>query len=110
MANPTGFTWVDPTLDTDGNPLAPGEVTGYSIGIRSTTAAGSVAGTYALTVPISSPTAVSEAFTQLGTVLAPGAYAAAIKTVGPVNSAYGPETTWTMAQPTPLPPSGFKVG
>jgi len=111
VANPTGFTWVDPTTNTDGTPITAGEVTGYLIGIRSTSATGSVAGTYPITASIANPTATAELFTQLGTVLAFATpFAAAIKTVGSVSSAYGPETTFTLAAPTPNPPSGFTAG
>lgn len=108
--NPTEFDWVPPTTDTDGNPLPAGAITGYQIGIRSTTATGSVAGTYAISASIASAATTKELFTQLGTVLAVGSYAAAIKTVGPAASSYGPETTFAMKVVPSNPPTGFVVG
>jgi hypothetical protein len=105
--NPTTFTWVDPTTNTDGSPLAAGEITGYTIGVRSSTAAGSVAGTYPAMTVIASATAVSEAVSALSTVLVPGAYAAAIRSNGPVNSAWSTETAFTILPPTPSAPTAF---
>jgi hypothetical protein len=107
--NPTSFSWTDPTTNTDGTPIAPGEITGYLIGIRSADAAGSVAGTYTITAAVSSPTATTELFSALGTVLAPGKYASAIQTIGPADSAWSAEVTFTIAAPVPNPPSGFSV-
>ena len=60
MPNPTQFQWVDPTLNEDGSPVTPGEITGYQIGIRP---AAGTPGTYPTSVLIKDPTATSEAFT-----------------------------------------------
>ena len=109
MTNPTGFTWVDPTTNVDGTPIAAGEVTGYTIGIRSTTATGSVAGTYPIMAQVSGATATNELLTALGTVLKPDTYAAAIQTAGPVPSAFTAEVTFTIAPAQPSPPTGFTV-
>jgi hypothetical protein len=106
MANPTQFTWVDPTKNVDGSNISAGEVTGYSIGVRPSTG---TPGTYTVVTPISSPTATSEPLANLSSVLAPGSYAAAIQTVGPVNSAWSAEISFTIAAPVPSPPSGFAV-
>lgn len=109
--NPTEFDWVPPTTDTDGNPLPAGAITGYQIGIRAvTTPPTTTAGTYLLNAQIASPATTKELFTQLGTVLAVGSYAAAIKTVGPAASAYGPETSFAMKVVPSNPPTGFVVG
>lgn len=109
MSNPTQFTWTDPTANVDGTALSAGEVTGYTIGVRSTTAAGSVAGTYPALTTIANPTATSEAMSALSTVLKPDSYAAAVRTDGAVNSAWSSEVTFTIAPPVPNPPSGFSV-
>lgn len=106
MPNPTQFNWVDPTKNTDGTAITAGEVTGYQIGVRPSTG---TPGTYPVLTPIASPTATSEPLASLSSVLAPGSYAAAIQTVGPVNSAWSSEITFAIAPPTPNPPSGFTV-
>jgi S1-C subfamily serine protease len=109
MANPNSFSWTDPTTSTDGTPLVSGEVTGYTIGIRSTTAIGSVVGTYPITTAIASPTATSEPGSALPLLVA-DTYAAAIQSNGPVNSAWStPEVTFTIAPGVPNPPTGFSI-
>jgi hypothetical protein len=112
MPNPTKFTWTDPTTNVDGSPVTAGEITGYTIGIRSTTVAGSTAGVYPINVPVSGATAASELLSQISPSLAPDTYAAAIQTNGPTNSVFSSEITFTIAAP-PLPvpkaPTGFSV-
>lgn len=105
MPNPTRFTWVDPTTNTDGTAITAGEVTGYEIGIRVT--AGSVAGIYPIIATVPGATAASELLTALGTVLVPGSYAAAIRSSGPIASAWSAETTFTIVPPTPSAPTNF---
>jgi hypothetical protein len=109
MANPTKFTWVDPTTNTDGTAITAGEITGYNIGIRSTTKAGSVAGTYPIQVPVSGPTAASEMLASITPVLAVDSYAAAIQSVGPVSSVFSGEVTFDIVPPVPNPPQSFTV-
>jgi hypothetical protein len=109
MPNPTQFTWTDPTTNTDGSPIVAGEITGYMIGIRSTTAAGSVAGTYPITAIVAGATAANELISALGTVLKADSYAAAIQTMGPVNSAFTAEIIFSIAALTPNPPANFSV-
>jgi hypothetical protein len=91
MFNPTKLSWVDPTLNTDGTPIAGtvGEViTGYVVGIRP---ASGVAGTYPILMPAVGPTAISELFSALPTVLAPAGtasvngYYTAVKTTSTFN-------------------------
>jgi hypothetical protein len=106
MANPTKFTWVDPTVNTDGSAITAGEITGYSIGVRPSTG---IPGTYPIVTPIASPTATSEPFASLSSVLAPGTYAAAIQSVGPTNSAWSSEVTFTIVAPIPSAPTGLAV-
>jgi len=107
MSNPVQFTWVDPTTNTDGSALTAGEVTGYTIGVRDTTAAGSAAGTYPMLTPITDAAATSEALSALTTLLVPGSYAAAIRVAGPVPSAWSVETTFAITPPTPNAPTAF---
>ncbi len=104
MANPTQFTWVDPTTNTDGSAVAAGEITGYTIGV------GVASGNYTMLTPVSSPTATSEPLSSLSSVLAPGTYFAAIRaesTGGP--SAFSNEVSFAIAAPVPNPPTGFTV-
>jgi hypothetical protein len=107
--NSAAFSWIDPSTNTDGSPIQPGEITGYNIGIRSATAAGSAAGTYPITVQVAGATAAKEAVSAIGTVLKPDTYAAAIQSAGPVNSAWSAEIQFTIAQPVPNPPTDFSV-
>ena len=46
MANVTTAKWTDPTTNTDGSPIASGEITGYQVGVR---LASGQAGTYPYT-------------------------------------------------------------
>ena len=104
MSNPTVFNWTDPTLNTDGGPVVAGEITGYQIGIRQ----GGSAGTYPTTVSVASPTAVSEPFSAISPPLVSGTYEAAIRSIGPTDSAWSSEVTFSIAG-VPQPPSGFSV-
>lgn len=110
--NPTtaNFTWQDPTTNVDGSAIQAGEITGYNLGIRSTTASGSIQGTYPITVNVPGATAAKESVAAIGTVLKPDTYAAAIQTAGPTNSAWSAEVEFTIAQPVPSSPSGLAVG
>jgi hypothetical protein len=109
MSNPTKFSWTDPTTNVDGTPITAGEITGYTLGIRQTTLSGSAAGTYPIQVPVAGATAASELISQISPALTPGGYAAAIQTVGPVNSAWSAEATFTIAPPVPNSPTNFTV-
>jgi hypothetical protein len=101
MANPSTFKWTDPTTNVDGTAVTTGEITGYTIGIRPST--GTV-GTYPTLVNVSGASATSAALPTL----AAGTYDAAIMSVGPINSAWSAEVSFTIAE-TPNPPSGFSV-
>lgn len=108
MSNPTKFSWVDPTTNVDGTAIAAGEISGYTIGVRSTTASGSVAGTYPieLTAPATVTTDLLSAITP---ALPAGSYAAAIQAnTANTVSAWSAETLFTIAE-TPSPPTGFTV-
>lgn len=100
------FTWTDATKNLDGSAITSGEVTGFLIGIRPSTG---TAGTYPINSPAISATAVSEAVAAISTSLVAGDYAASIMSVGPANSAWSPEVTFTIALPVPQPPSSFTL-
>lgn len=100
----TQFNWIDPTVNTDGGAVTAGEITGYQIGLRQ----GGSAGTYPITVAVASPTATSELFSAITPALVSGTYEAAIRSVGPTNSAWSAEVTFTIAG-VPTPPTGFSV-
>lgn len=104
MPNPVQFNWVDPVLNTDGGPIAAGEITGYQIGIRQ----GGSAGTYPITVSVASPTATSEPFSAITPALVSGTYEAAIRSVGPTDSAWSAEISFSISG-VPNPPTGFSV-
>jgi len=113
MPNPTQVTWNDPTANVDGSPIAAGEITGYTIGVRDTSAAGSAAGTYPYTAGAPA-TAVSELLSALTPVLPTGKpLAVAVKAdTAAGSSAWSAETTFTLAPPAPpVPdaPSGLTV-
>lgn len=103
------FTWTDATTNTDGSAIAAGEVTGFQIGVRSATAQGSAAGTYPILLPTAAASATSEAVSAATPMLQPDTYFAAIRSTGPVNSAWTNEIEFTIAQPVPNPPTGFGV-
>lgn len=104
-------TWVAPTTGTDGNPLTGGDaITGFTVGIRSLTATGSVAGTYPFTANAAS-SATSEA---LSTILASNmkvdSYAAAVQALsanGP--AAWSTEFSFQGELPVPNPATGVSV-
>jgi hypothetical protein len=106
MANPTGFTWVDPTAPA-------GAVAGYEIGVRQASDATHSAGNYAASTLVSSPTATSEPFTALSTILAPGTdYLAAIRTkaaTGYLDSVWTAEVSFSTAAVQVDPPTSFTV-
>jgi hypothetical protein len=109
---PTIATWTDPTTNTDGSPIAPGEITSFTLGVRDTTAAGSVAGTYPFSVS-APPTATSEPLNLIKPVLPTGVLLAAAMrtdTAGP-SSAWTNEVTFTLPKPLPVPnpPSAFGI-
>lgn len=112
MTNPTIASWTDPTTNVDGSPIAAGEITGYTVGVRDTTATGSVAGTYPF-----SATAPATSTTELLSLLTPAlptgvllAGAVQASTAGPA-SAWSNEAQFTLSAPVPVPspPTSFDV-
>lgn len=119
MSDPTKFVWVDPTTNVDGSPVAPGEITGYEVGVRDTTSPGSAAGVYAYGAKAPA-TATQELISLLNPTLPKGVLlAAAVRanTAGldangnPINSGWSAEATFTLAVPAPVPsePTGFSA-
>lgn len=117
MSDPTQFTWQDPTTNKDGSPVAAGEITGYEVGVRDTTAAGSAAGAYPFGAKAPS-TATTELISLLNPTLPKGVLlAAAVRanTAGLdasgnlINSDWSAEATFQLALPAPIPnpPTGF---
>lgn len=112
MSDPTKFDWTDPTTNTDGSPVAAGEITGYEVGVRDTTAAGSAAGTYPFraTAPA---TATEELISLLSPALPKGvALVGAVRALtagmdannNPITSAWSMETnSFTLTPPAPVP-------
>lgn len=119
MTDPTKFDWQDPTANTDGSPIAAGEITGYEVGVRDTTATGSAIGTYPYGAKAPA-TATTELISLLTPSLPKGVLlAAAVRanTAGldangkPISSDWSTEATFTLAVPAPVPnpPTGFTV-
>jgi hypothetical protein len=104
MANPTTFTWVEPTVNTDGTTITAGEITGYQVGVRS----GGAAGTYPDTVSVSGATTLTATLAAVTPPLVAGSYFAAVRAVGPTDSAWSAEISFAIAG-VPTPPTGFSV-
>lgn len=103
-------TWTPPTTNTDGSALTTGEVTGYIVGLRSTTVPGNVAGTYPIQSPPTAADAVTEALSAITANLKSDSYAVAVQTQstdGP--SAWSAEVLFTGALPVPNAPSDISV-
>ena len=115
MGVPQSISWTPPTQNTDGTPIAAGELTGFLIGIRKATDPqpnpdGTV--TYPQSFIVKDPTATSEAFGLLGATLTPGDYLIAMQTLSTTNgnSAYTAEVPFTITSTAkPNPPSGFTL-
>jgi hypothetical protein len=108
MSNVTTAKWTDPTTNTDGTPIASGEITGYAVGVR---LASGTAGTYPYqaTAPA---TATSELLSLLTPVLPTGeALIGAVQAISATNgnSAWSSESSsFTLLAP-PSAPTGFTV-
>jgi hypothetical protein len=103
-------SWVPSLINTDGSPIAAGEITGYIVGLRSTTATGSAAGVYPIQSPVTAPDAISEALSAIKANLKSDDYAVAVQTQsvdGP--SDWSVEALFTGALPVPKPPTDVAV-
>ena len=112
MTDVTTASWSPPPANVDGSPIAAGEITGYTIGVRDTTASGSAAGTYPYSLRAPA-IATSELLSLITPKLPTGvllAAAAQTNTAGP-SSDWSPEVTFTLAAPlpVPLPPVNFSI-
>jgi hypothetical protein len=109
MANLTTFTWVAPTTNTDGSAVVAGEISGYIVGVRPS-GSGS-AGNYANTVNATGANTLSALIANVSPPISTGSYAAAVRSVGPTNSGWSAEITFTLGGSTsvPNPPSGLAV-
>ena len=106
MANPLSVSWTDPTQNTDGSAITAGEITGYGVGVR---LASGTAGTYTSTAAVS-PTSTLCLLSALAPPLVAGSYVAAVRVVGPTNSAWSAESTaFTIAAGVPNPPTAVLV-
>lgn len=122
--NPTEFDWTPATENVDPDPTdtvpAPAfndaEVTGFQIGIRSLSSAGSAPGTYPVVIEVADPKATKEtlsaAYASGLALLKDDQYQSAIRSIGPVDSDWSPETDASAFEikaplPVPKPPSGF---
>lgn len=104
MANPTKFSWTDPSTNTDGTAVSAGELVSYTIGV------GTATGVYTILTTVSPGSATSEALSSLTTVLVPGTYFAAIKAnTSTASSVWSNEVSFSLAAPVPNAPTGFSV-
>ena len=106
MANPTQVSWTDATLNTDGTPIAAGEITGYNVGVRLATGS---AGTYAYTdtAPV---TATSVLLASLSPPVPVGeSLVAAVQSTGPTNSGWSESAPFTLSAPVPAAPTAVTV-
>lgn len=103
-------TWSLPTENSDGSPITPGEITGFIVGLRSITAAGSAAGTYPIQSPMTAPDAVLEALSAITANLKSDSYALAVQTEsGNGPSLWSAEVLFTGVLPVPNPPGDVAV-
>ena len=109
-------SWTDPTQNTDGTPITPGELSGYLVGLRDVNAAGSVAGTYPNTAAVQGGAATSSLLSALGFLshmVRGGTYAVAAESEvgGAAVGAWSAELIFTYSPPAsvPMPPTGLHI-
>jgi hypothetical protein len=116
----TTISWTDPTLNVDGSPIGPSEITAYEVGARDTSASGSQAGVYPYGVkaPPTSTSALLAALTPLLPTGVPLVFAVRADTAGldangqPIESAWSVESTaitLPVPAPVPNPPTGVTL-
>lgn len=118
IVNPKTFSWAAPVANepqVDGTilPFDPvKEITGYLIGIRSSTKGATSSGTYPIQAAVTGAATLSDTLASIQAVFVDDIYAAAIKTVGPQDSTWSAEVFFQIHAPVPVPkpPSGFKAG
>ena len=115
-----GFTWQDPTLNTNGTTTASGGLSGYNIGVRavgSSTVTANPPGTYPNNCAVSGATATSLTTAAFLAAVSPqlvaGTYFAAVQAVGVSPNegigAWSSEVEFVIPAPTPNPPANFTV-
>jgi hypothetical protein len=87
-----GFLWEPATQNTDGSAITAGEVTGYEVGIRQ----GGTAGTYPTIIAVSGAFTALQLISAITPPLSAGTYIAAVRSVGPINSPWSTEFTFTV--------------
>lgn len=86
------FSWEPPTQNLDNSALTGGEVTGYEVGVRT----GGSAGTYSIIMAVDGPFTSADLIANIQPPLSSGTYFAAVRAVGPTDSAWSPESTFTV--------------
>jgi hypothetical protein len=107
------FGWALPTTNTDGTSLAPGEITGFQVGIRHATdakPAGNPTDVYPIMMPVDPVTATTDPLSESPTPLLPGAYFFSVQSLSVTNGSgpWAPETAFTLVAP-PSPPSNLSI-
>lgn len=97
MASTFTANWTIPTLNTDGSTVTVDEITGYELGVRSTTANGSTVGVYPILQEISDPSTTTLTTLVTAPPYFQDTYAVAVRTVGPTNSDWSNEATFTVS-------------
>lgn len=120
IADPKTASWVDPPTNVDGSPVAPGEITGYMVGVRVTDPTGTPPGTYPYTATAPA-TATTELLSLLNPILPTGKpLTGAVRAVtgatdasgNAIMSAWSPEgPIFSLTPPPPVPsnPTAFTV-
>ena len=114
MPIPTSIDWEIPTTNVDGTPIAPGEITGYLIGIRKASdpqPAQDGTGTYPVSFLVTNPALTHEAFSVVGGNLPQDNYKITMQTLSTTNGngPFAPEKDFsTIIPPKPNAP-GFTV-
>jgi hypothetical protein len=105
--NPTKISWTPPTQNVDGTPIVPGEITGYLIGIRSTTGV-QYQYPYSTTVPAD---VTNVPLASIQPPLPPGTYVATVLTSDAAgNSTWATESApFTISEAVASPPTGVTV-
>jgi hypothetical protein len=97
-------TVIPPTTNTDGTPVTPTEILSYTVGVRSLTASGTAAGTYAFSTSLTPPNLVAT-LTSLDVTAADSYAAAASATTAAGTTPFGPEVSFEVAPSLPNPPT-----
>lgn len=107
MSNPTHISWIPPATNADGSAITPGEITGYQIGVRSTSGAQYV-------YPYSGSAGATDTSFPLASLsppLPPGTYVATVLTSDAAgNSIWATESApFTISEAIASPPTGVVV-